>query len=73
MILATTSNMDQIVQRIGRTIRKTAGKDTALMYTVYLSDTHDFNTLKMVRQATDVGQESNGRRISTGNLDRYIL
>jgi len=25
--------MNQIVQRIGRTLRKTAGKDTALIYT----------------------------------------
>jgi superfamily II DNA or RNA helicase len=73
IILATTSNMNQIVQRIGRTIRKTAGKDTALIYTIYLSYTHDFNTLRMVRQATDVGHENKGPRISTGNLDRYII
>ena len=34
IILATSSNMNQIVQRIGRTLRKTAGKDTALIYTI---------------------------------------
>ena len=68
IILATTSNMNQIVQRIGRTLRKTAGKDTALIYTIYLSHTHDFSTLKMVRQATDVGP-----RVSGNNLDRYVL
>jgi superfamily II DNA or RNA helicase len=81
IILATTSNMNQIVQRIGRTIRKTAGKDTALIYTIYLSYTRDFNTLKMVRQATDVVVHENkdkGQRISTStttaaNLDRYII
>jgi len=73
VILATTSNMNQIVQRIGRTVRKTAGKDTALIYTIYLSYTHDFNTLKMVRQATDVGHENKGPRLSAGNLDRYVL
>jgi superfamily II DNA or RNA helicase len=73
IILATTSNMNQIVQRIGRTIRKTAGKDTALIYTIYLSYTHDFNTLRMVRQATDVGHQNNGPRVSNGNLDRYII
>jgi superfamily II DNA or RNA helicase len=72
IILATTSNMNQIVQRIGRTIRKTAGKDTALIYNIYLSYTHDFNTLKMVRQATDVGLENKGPRVSAGNLDRYV-
>src|SRR5437660_6461610 len=41
IILATSSNMHQIVQRIGRTIRKTERKDTALIYTIYLSETHD--------------------------------
>ena len=82
IILATSSNMNQIVQRIGRTIRKTERKDTALIYTIYLSETHDASTLKMVRQATDVdtrGQENkdkkNRRTISVssnnGNLDRY--
>ena len=79
IILATSSNMNQIVQRIGRTLRKTAGKDTALIYTIYLSYTHDFNTLKMVRQATDVVvHENKGQRGSTStttaaNLDRYII
>jgi superfamily II DNA or RNA helicase len=50
--------MNQIVQRIGRTLRKTAGKDIALIYTIYLSYTHDFGTLKMVRQATKVEHEN---------------
>ena len=50
IILATTSNMNQIVQRIGRTIRKTAGKDTALIYTIYLSHTHDFRQLMWAQE-----------------------
>jgi superfamily II DNA or RNA helicase len=82
IILATTSNMNQIVQRIGRTIRKTEAKDTALIYTIYLSETLDANTLKMVRQATDVGVENkdkkktrDSRSLSSNNdnLDRYII
>jgi len=68
IILAASTNMNQIVQRIGRTIRKTSGKDTALIYTIYLSYTHDASTLKMVRQATNLGHESRG-----GNLDRYVI
>ena len=72
IILASTSNMNQVVQRIGRILRKTSGKDTALIYTIYLSYTHDFNTLKMVRQATDVGHESKYPGISSSNLDMYI-
>ena len=49
--------MAQIVQRIGRTLRKTTGKDTALIYTIYLSQTHDSSTLKMVKQATEIDKE----------------
>jgi superfamily II DNA or RNA helicase len=73
IILSTTSNMNQIVQRIGRIVRKTAGKETALIYTIYLSYTRDFNTLKMVRQATDVGRENKDPSVFTGNLDKYII
>jgi len=69
IILASTSNIHQIIQRIGRIVRKTKGKETALIYTIYLSYTYDFNTLKMVRQATFVGHEK-GSRISTDN--RYV-
>jgi superfamily II DNA or RNA helicase len=81
IILASTSNIHQIVQRIGRIVRKTKGKETALIYTVYLSYTYDFNTLKMVRQATYVGHEK-GSTTSTDNrpfestlsgLDKYFL
>ena len=57
IILATTSNMNQIVQRIGRIIRKTEGKDTALIYTIYLAETHDASTLEMVTKATDMGKQ----------------
>src|SRR5215831_579585 len=39
IILASTSNIHQIVQRIGRIVRKTKGKETALIYTIYLSYT----------------------------------
>ena len=68
-VAVTSSNMNQIVQRIGRTLRKTAGKDTALIYTIYLSHTHDFGILKMVRHATKVEDENNGPKVSDSNLD----
>ena len=72
-VAVTSSNMNQIVQRIGRTLRKTAGKDTALIYTIYLSHTHDFGTLKMVKHATKVEDENNSPKVSDSNLDRYVL
>src|SRR5215218_10498967 len=41
IILATTSNMNQAIQRIGRAIRKYEGKNLALIYVIYVSDTKD--------------------------------
>jgi len=52
IILASTSNMNQAAQRVGRILRKSEGKHSALIYTVYLSDTHDYAHLGVVRQAT---------------------
>jgi superfamily II DNA or RNA helicase len=40
------------MQRVGRILRKSEGKRSALIYTVYLSDTHDFTHLGVVRKAT---------------------
>ncbi|HEX6377777.1 MAG TPA: helicase-related protein, partial [Nitrososphaeraceae archaeon] len=52
IILASTSNMNQAAQRVGRILRKSEGKRSALIYTIYLSDTHDYAHLDIVRQAT---------------------
>src|SRR5918993_1122172 len=52
IIMASTSNMNQAAQRVGRILRKSEGKHSALIYTVYLSDTHDYAHLDVVRQAT---------------------
>src|ERR671914_2429367 len=52
IILASTSNMNQAAQRVGRILRKSEGKHSALIYTIYLSDTHDYVHLDVVRQAT---------------------
>jgi superfamily II DNA or RNA helicase len=54
--------MNQVVQRIGRVIRKTEHKDTAWIYTIYLSQTHDSSTLKMVKQATEIDKEKEKKR-----------
>jgi superfamily II DNA or RNA helicase len=69
IILATTSNIHQIVQRIGRIVRKAEGKDTALIYTIFLSQTRDTNTLAMVRQATNMENQS----VQHDTLDNYIF
>ena len=37
IILTTTSNMNQVIQRIGRAVRKYEGKRKAPIYVVYVS------------------------------------
>jgi superfamily II DNA or RNA helicase len=62
IILATTSNMNQAIQRIGRVIRKYEGKDSALIYVVYVSDTKDDNILEIVRKAIETTGEEIGEK-----------
>jgi superfamily II DNA or RNA helicase len=53
IIIASTSNMNQVAQRIGRVVRKVDGKDQALVYVVYVSGTKDDNVLKVVKAAIE--------------------
>jgi superfamily II DNA or RNA helicase len=50
IILASTSNMNQAIQRIDRVLRYDE-KDIALIYLVYVSDTKDDNILAVIEQA----------------------
>jgi superfamily II DNA or RNA helicase len=70
IILASTSNMNQIVQRIGRIVRNYEGKEKALIYNVYLSDTGDVSTLKRLRRAADTGRED---AYNKGRIDRDVI
>ena len=56
LILSNTSNINQIVQRIGRVIRKTENKEKALIYLIYVKETRDNNIVRMVDKA--VGKKS---------------
>jgi superfamily II DNA or RNA helicase len=58
IIIASTSNMNQVAQRIGRVVRKVDGKDQALVYVVYVSGTKDDNVLKVVRAAVEKADET---------------
>ncbi len=57
IILATTSNINQIVQRIGRVLRKYEGKNIALIYVVYVPDTKDDHVIGVVNKAVTVENE----------------
>ena len=45
--------MNQIVQRVGRVLRKVEGKETALVYIIYVSGSRDDNVLKCMKSAID--------------------
>jgi superfamily II DNA or RNA helicase len=67
IIIASTSNMNQVAQRIGRVIRKVDGKDQALVYVVYVNGTKDDNVLKVVRAAVEKADERTSTvRVSKG-------
>ncbi len=53
IIIASTSNMNQVAQRIGRVVRKAEGKHQALVYVVYVGGSKDDNVLKVVRAAVE--------------------
>ena len=55
IILAITSNMNQVIQRIGRVVRVYQGKRRALIYVVYISETRDDRTLQIFREAIKFG------------------
>ena len=58
VILVTTSNMNQVIQRIGRVIRKQEGKDLALIYVIYVSDTKDDKIHDIVKKAITTSTKS---------------
>ncbi len=51
IILATTSNINQTIQRIGRVIRRYEGKNIALIYVIYIPDTKDDNVIDIIQKA----------------------
>src|ERR687897_1455069 len=57
VILASTSNMNLAIQRIGRIVRKHKGKDLALIYVVSVSDTNDATILDLIKNAIDPDAE----------------
>jgi superfamily II DNA or RNA helicase len=53
VILASTSNMNQIIQRIGRIVRKYEGKKKALIYVIHISQTKDDEILELITRAAE--------------------
>jgi len=70
IILANTSNINQTIQRIGRVIRKTEGKEAASIYAIYLTGTIDHQTLRTVKRAT--GMSHDGGEEKTKYRSNYM-
>jgi superfamily II DNA or RNA helicase len=69
IILATTSNMNQVVQRIGRVIRKYEGKDLALIYVIYISDTKDDDILQVIKKAITTTTNTTTEEIVVNSIE----
>lgn len=72
IIIASTSNMNQVAQRIGRVVRKAEGKDQALVYVVYVRNTKDDNVLKVVRAAIEKQSDAPAVPVRTKRTTRPI-
>lgn len=59
IILATTSDINQIVQRIGRVLRLIEGKTIGLIYIIYVDDTTDNKVLGVINQAINPNPHPN--------------
>lgn len=72
IIIANNSNINQIVQRIGRVIRKAIGKDDALIYIVYVRDTKDNNILKIVKSTLNLNEPMTKANLSRKRGQRKL-
>jgi superfamily II DNA or RNA helicase len=71
IILATTSNINQIIQRIGRVLRKYEGKNVALIYVIYIPDTKDDNVIEVVQKAIE--ENNDHKNIEIINTQNHTI
>lgn len=68
IIVSNTKNVHQLIQRIGRVIRKTDLKTRSLIYVIYVDNTKDKNILTLVRaslQDQDIEKSKQQSKISS--------
>jgi superfamily II DNA or RNA helicase len=65
IIISNSSNFNQIAQRIGRVIRKTIRKNYALIYVIYIRDSKDSGTLRMVKSTVDFSDRDNQMKLTS--------
>jgi superfamily II DNA or RNA helicase len=72
IIIANSSNINQIAQRIGRVIRKAIGKEDALIYIVYVRDTKDNNILKIIKSTINLKEPMTKANVSRKRGQRTL-
>ena len=65
VIISNSSNFNQVAQRIGRVIRKTLRKNYALIYVIYIRDSKDSSTLRMVKSTIDFSDRNNQLKLTS--------
>jgi len=65
IIISNSSNFNQVAQRIGRVIRKTSRKNYALVYVIYIRDSKDMSTLRMVKSTIDISDRDNQLKLTS--------
>jgi superfamily II DNA or RNA helicase len=65
VIISNSSNFNQVAQRIGRVIRKTHRKNYALIYVIYIRDSKDSSTLRMVKSTIDFSDRNNQLKLTS--------
>jgi superfamily II DNA or RNA helicase len=65
IIISNSSNFNQIAQRIGRVIRKTIRKNYALIYVIYVRDSKDSSTLRMVKSTVDFSDKDSQMKLTS--------
>ena len=65
VIISNSSNFNQIAQRIGRVIRKTIRKNYALIYVIYIRDSKDSSTLRMVKSTVDFSDRDSQLKLTS--------
>jgi superfamily II DNA or RNA helicase len=70
IIVSNTKNIHQLIQRIGRVVRKTDEKSQSLIYVVYVDDTKDKDILNLVR--TSLQNHSKKKPIKQDKISDYF-
>ena len=65
IIISNSSNFNQVAQRVGRVIRKTSRKNYALVYVIYIRDSKDTSTLRMVKSTIDISDRDNQLKLTS--------